>query len=456
MEKVAGIAMEKDPQHISSEEALPPQRHSTKLVTVCLISLICLIGITYGVIKLRNRTDVSDKVVSKTDYLLSRTPTPNTALLTEKPNEAGSNTRVFVDPPEKYGFTESITLEGIGVRAQFPPNATVSLEEVNMYVVSVSESDQVTLALKSYDGGGRRAWFQDEYPWASEYLTEPFVGEGHSGYISYAVQEKDLPGPFFYFAVIGDRMLVVSGNNYISNNLNPTAGNNSVFFTTDIQKFKSFLSGIEVIAPKATELETFPKMSDLFRWSDTRKTIWDNSTLGLKITAPEWTESRFTRGRDADGKFIYTEWTRAYPKAQTDSIPYLSDTVSRTQVTGGYMSSQFLTQLPARFQGKTFAEVADEALIAGGFCATGWKNSRDECENLTNYCYTRNEVVQHLTMKKEFQIGSHDVQLRSMDRDFSNTNDCRSEDVWLVRAANGQYVTSEISPDADTMRLEAL
>lgn len=432
----------------------PSSKLLGKLGVFWILGLVAVLGIFYVGISLGPLISSS----YKTKPIISKSPLPtvtiNQTVSSLTPADSDIITPFPLTPPATYGFTKTISLDGIGVRAQFPPTVAVSLAEENLYVISASPSDQVTFTLKPYDGGGRRAWFQKEYPWAAGYQIESYAGTGHSGYIAYAVKTEDRPGPFFYFTVIGDRVLVVSGNNSISKNLNSTGENDSVFFTNDIQKFKSFLSGIEIISPQKITFETYPNPSELFRWSDTRKTIWEESGLGVKITAPEWTESRFTKGRDADGKFMYTEWTRAYPKAQTNPISYLSDTVSRTYVSGGYMSSLFLTVLPIRFQNKSFSEVASEVLTAAGFCETEWKNSKDECTS-QYYCYTRDEVVQHLTMKKQIKIGSLDAQLRGMDPDFSNTNDCRSEDVWLIRAADGRYITSSVTPEGEAIRLEA-
>lgn len=411
-----------------------------------LLILLVLASVFYASIRLRKLLKISDKTVLDTSYPLSLTPTPSISLPLEQLKKEEQYTSV---PPEKFGFTKTITLESIGIRGKFWPDVTASLQEENTYVISASESDQVNLALKPYEGGGRRAWFQREYPWTSEYQIEPFVGKGHSGYTAYAVREKDLPGAFFYFAVIENRMFIVTGTN------NPGVDSNSVFFSGDVQRFKSFLAGLELITPRITELDTYPEMKDLFRWSDTRKTIWEDADLGFRVTAPEWTESRYTKGRDSDGKFIYKDWTRGYPQAQTDSVQYLSDTVLRTQVTGGYISSQFLMKLPSRLQGKTFSEVANELLIAGGFCATEWRTSKDECTG-QNYCYTKDEVIQHLYAKRNTDIGSLVAQLWSMDSDFSITNDCRSEDVWLIRGAGGRYIQSGIAPDGEVIRLEAL
>lgn len=422
------------------------QKPLNKMYIFGFLSLLVLASALYVGTQLDKRPNISNKTVVDTSNPVSHTSTPSISLPPEQLKKVEPYTSV---PPEKFGFTKTVTLESIGIRGKFLPDVTVSLQEENTYVISASESDQVNLALKPYERGGRRAWFQREYPWTSEYQIEPFVGKGHSGYIAYAVKEKDLPGAFFYFAVIENRMFIVTGTN------NPGVGSHSVFFSSDVQRFKSFLASLELITPKLTELDTYPKMSDLFRCSDTRKTIWEDADLGIKVTAPEWTESRYTKGRDSDGKFIYKDWTRGYPQAQTDSVQYLSDTVLRTQVTGGYTSSQFIMILPSRLQGKTFSEVANELLIAGGFCATEWRTSKDECTG-QNYCYTKDEVIQHLYAKRNTDIGSLVAQLWSMDSDFSITNDCRSEDVWLIRGANGQYISTGIAPDGEVIRLETL
>jgi hypothetical protein len=230
----------------------PSRKLLGKLGFFWIIGLFAILGIFYAGMSLGPLISSSHETKS----IISKSPLPtvttNQTVSSLTPANSDIITPFPLTPPATYGFTKTISLDGIGVRAQFPPTVAVSLTEKNVYVISASPSDQVTFTLKPYDGGGRRAWFQKEYPWAAGYQIESYAGTGHSGYIANAVKEKDKPGPFFYFAVIGDRMLVISGAN------NPGASNNSVFFTNDIQKFKSFLSGIEIISPQKTTFETYP------------------------------------------------------------------------------------------------------------------------------------------------------------------------------------------------------
>ena len=147
--------------------------------------------------------------------------------------------------------------------------------------------------MKDYDGGGRRTWFQKEYPWTKNYTNDTFVGTDHSGYIAYATKPEERPGAFFYFsAVSSNKMLIVAGSNFRDTN---------VFFAGDLEKFKSFLSTIELTSAQNVVLDSYPTFSELYRWSETRKTVWEDVNLGLKITTPEWTESRYNKGRDENG-----------------------------------------------------------------------------------------------------------------------------------------------------------
>lgn len=441
----------------AQKPASPPPIINQKDFLLIILGILFLLigGGSYYV--LSQRVMQQQKTEPKSDNnssSISVQPASQPPVSQEAVNQA-SNQKTPVTSPDKYGFTKLIELKGIGVKAKFPQNVTVSLQEENFYVIKASESDAVTLALKNYDGGGRRAWFQKEYPWAKNYVMEPFTGTGHSGYIAYATRPEDRPGAFFYFAVINNKMLVVSGNNYISNNVNPTLGNTSVFFTTDIQKFKSFLSTIELISNQTVPLETYPQISNLYRWSATRKTVWEDATLGFKITTPEWTESRYTKDRDSNGKFTYTDWLRTYPIAKTYDSSYFSESIKRVEVTAGYVSSQYLSVLSAKYQGKSFTDVANELLFPAGFCTTEWKSSKAECAS-SYLCYTRDEVAQNLIVKKQVKIGTLDAQLRSMNQDFSNKNDCRAEDTWLIKSKNGQFILSNITPDGEPIRIEAL
>ncbi len=366
----------------------------------------------------------------------------------EQELKQGAQQKATVYTPSEYGFTKTMELKAIGVKAKFPEHAKSSLFQEKFYVIK-SGQDEATFSLKNYDGTGRRAWFQNNYPYAKNYVLEPFTGQGHNGYIAYAKLEKDLPGGFFYFSAINSTaMLVVNGSDYVDHQ--------SVFFSHDLQRVKNFISTIELTALQNTKLSDLT-ISDLYRWADIRKTIWEDSSLGLKITAPEWVEMRYTKERDENGKYTFTDWSRAYPEAKIyeNSDSKVTGYIKSISVTGAYTSSPNLNILSAAFIGKTFSDVVNEKLIPGGFCAQEWKNSKSECTDI-HYCYTKEEVLNNLILKKQIKIGVLDAQLRSMNENFSSTNDCRSEDTWLIKSSNGQYVVSSILPEGGTFRLEKL
>lgn len=420
-------------------------KNRVKVVFFVLTGIILLAGTFYLGMKTVSKKEIPTRP-QETSY---PTGTPVSTPVSEKVVDLNVNPKTSVISPDKYGFTKTIELKGIGVKAKFPQNiGNVSLQEKDIYVIKSSDNDQVAFSLRNYDGGGRRAWFQKEYPWTKgdEYTMESFVGVNHSGYFAYTNKLENRPGMFFYFtAISSNKILVISAVNYI---------NTSVFFGGDLEKFKSFLSTIELIFTQTVTLEPYPSVSDMFRWSETRKTVWEDVTLGLKITAPEWEESRYTRERDINGKNIYSDWTKSYPEAKTYDINYDSKYVKSVNVSAGF-SYNYLNILSTKYVGKSFSDIANELLIPAGFCATEWKNSKSECTS-SNYCYTKDEVLQNLTLKSQIKIGTLDAQLRSMNEEFSNLNDCRSEDTWLIIAKNGQFVSSSISPNGEIVRLEAL
>lgn len=456
--KLEGKFMEQNLENSSETPSYPNLQNSPRVVLrkkwlkiglVGLFGLVLLTGVFYAGSKMASKKESSKDSRPSPQVTSNPSVTPIVAPSSQEVVKPIVNQNTPVTSPEKYGFTKTLELKGIGVKAKFPQNVTLSLQEENFYVIKTSgESDTATFSLKTYDGTGRRAWFQKNYPFAKDYVFEPFTGKDHSGYIAYAKLPKDLPGGFYYFAAISSNtMLIVTGSDYVNHQ--------SVFYSHDLQRVKSFLSTIEFISRQNVALETYPQISDLYRWSNTRKTVWEDATLGLKITTPEWIESRYIRERDANGKFTYTDWVRTYPEAKTYDSSYFSENIKRVEVTGAYVSSQNLSVLSLKYQGKTFSEVANELLIPAGFCTTEWKSSKAECVS-SDYCYTRDEVVQNLIVKKQVKIGTLDAQLRNMNQDFSNKNDCRAEDTWLIKAKNGQFVLSNISPNSETIKLESL
>ncbi len=422
-------------------------KKSPIIILISLFGLLLLIGIFYVGLKAISQKELPNEYQPPAQEIIDSTVVPPEPTLPLETKSSVVNQHSSVFSPEKYGFSEIMDLKAIGVKAKFPKNVSSSLREANFYVITASEGDAVSFALKIYDGGGRRAWFQKEYPLAKNYVMESFAGEGHSGYIAYAVKSEDLPGAYFYFTIINNKMLVVMGNN---------ASSESVFFSEDLQKFKSFLSTIVLTSKQNVTLDD-PNFSELYRWSDARKTVWEDANLGLKITTPEWTESRLLRDRDAEGKYTYTEWVRISPEVRTYDTPNSPAYMRRVEVTGGYLSPYYVEILPLRFEGESFSEVANELLISAGFCASEWKSSKENCTN-PDFCYTKEEVIQNLTLERQIKIGDMDAQLRGIKQDFSSKYDCRSEgNIWLIKAKNGLFVSSNLSAENEgTMRLETL
>lgn len=417
-------------------------------IIILVIALLIILGSINGYVILNN------KIPQNTTNIQTNNTPPASALPSVEPTTAlemvkpVTYQKTSVTSPDTFGFTQLSEMKGIGVQAMFPENVDISFQQDNFYVAKIGQ-DTVTFELKNYDGGGRRAWFQKEYQYYEDYTFTTFNGVNHSGYIAYSkTPQGNNPGSYFFFTAISSRkMLVVHG----TNDINGTG----IFFGGNLDKFKSFLSTVELTSSGNIILESYPKSSDLYRWSDTRKTVWEDTTIGLKITTPEWTESRYTRGRDAEGTFTYTDWTRVYPEARSYDSSYFSENIKRIEITGGYISLQYLSILSTKYQDRSFSEIVNELLIPAGFCTTEWKNSKTECTS-TEYCYTRDEVVQNLIVIKQVKIGSLDAQLRNINQDFSYKNDCRAEDTWLIKAKNSQFILSNISLDAEAMRVEAL
>lgn len=428
------------PDQLTSESQAPVSNFSAKKRRFPVILGIALLFLTVGGIYYLNRNQSNPQSQSQ------QIVTPSASALPKAPKPV-SYQKTEATSPDQFGFTKLLKMKGIGVQAQFPQNVNLSFQQENFYVAKVGQ-DTVTFELKNYDGGGsRRAWFQKEYPYYKDYNLIMFNGGDHSGYIAYSkTPQGNNPGSYFYFtAVNSNKMLVIHGINYDGN----------AFFGGNLDKFKSFLSTVELTAAQNIGFETFPQVSDLYRWSDTRKTLWEDANLGLKITVPEWIESRYAKEKDSEGKFPYTDWKRTYPEAKSYESSYFSENIKRIEVTGGYISSQTLSILSSKYQDKSFSEVASELLIPAGFCTTEWKNSKTECAG-SEYCYTKDEVIKNLVVKKQIKIGTLDAQLRNMNQDFSIKNDCRAEDIWLIKAKNSQFVLSDIFPDTETVRLEGI
>ena len=77
----------------------------------------------------------------------------------------------------------------------------------------------------------------------------------------------------------------------------------------------------------------------------------------------------------------------------------------------------------------------------------------------SGYCVTEqiaDDVRQNLEMVKEFKIGDLNAQLRGLNKNFDSLHDCRAGEALLVKAKNGQYITSSIYADGSVFKLENL
>lgn len=354
-------------------------------------------------------------------------------------------TQTKVNPPEQYGFTKVIDLPVIGVKAKFTEDSKAFLESDKYYFVGIN-SDGIAISLEVYDGGGRRAWFQKRYGNYAD-TFEPFSTIGHSGYIAYLKNgiDKDHKGFFYYFtAISSSQMLLVQGYNSVDGDK---------YFGEDLNKFKSFISTVE-LTNKVISPNSEIKNSDLFKWSDNRKILWEDSLLGLKITGSEWVDYRTTNGRNVDGSWNFTEWNRNYLVAKTFQSTFYSRKVENVSIQVGYGSPNFLNIFTENYQNQEFSYVVYDMLLPGGFCSQEWKESKDQCGDVA-YCYTKDEVIKNLELIKSQKIGSLDVQLRSIDKNFDFQMDCRGNDTWLIKAKNGQFVASNIYPDSEILKLES-
>lgn len=223
-----------------------------------------------------------------------------------------------------------------------------------------------------------------------------------------------------------------------------------------LDKFKSFISTLQIIEPNLAGIERDDQIKfDNQRWSDTRKTVWERSDLGLRVTASEWIESRLPKRRKEDGAWEYSEWSRIYPEAKTSKFTDGGEETGDVDITGLPFGGTHLMFLNQKYTGKTINEVVNSILPGAGFCSTEWKNSKSECGNRPlDYCYTKDEVIQSLLLRKTAKFGPYTGQLRGINASFSQKRDCRGEDIWLIQVNGGQFVLSTIDPDSDTIRLE--
>ena len=351
--------------------------------------------------------------------------------------------------PQTYDFSESLEMKSIGAKALFPAGTKLTLQETNMYVAKIGNDDTVTFILKNYDGKGRRAWFAREYPFTAKYTIEPFQTSSHEGYIAYASRPEDTPGSFFYFtSVNGSTMFVVNGFNY--------GGANSVFFSSDINKFKQFLTNLKFINKTSVKIEN-TDISHVYRYSDNRITLWEDKLAGIKITGPEWTEFRVPSGQyDTDGRAIYNgDWNHTVSGVREYKLDGTNGYVHQVDVQGGFAPYISLSILSDEYNKLDFSGVVSKLLLPSGFCSSEWKESKSICTD-SNYCYTRQEVLNNLIVKKNIKSGGIAAELRSMNQSFSSQNDCRAEDTWLIKTKDGRFISTDLNPDGQDFRWEII
>lgn len=349
------------------------------------------------------------------------TSTITTSVPTQKPSPATTvvPTKKIIPTstisPSKYGLTKLIEMPAIGVKALFPTNASISLQSELYYTVQVNNGLETTMTFRliDYDGGGRRASFVKQNPSANSYTFEEFK----NGYLAYDAKNINQTNFFYYFTVISPtKMLVI--NNYLQSGF-------------DLAKFKVFVSTITTFTPQSITPETIDPLG-MYRYSDKRIIVWTDSDLGIKITAPEWAETRAIKSRDAEGKIIFYDWQRTTPTVSTYE--------NQISFSGGGRPYQYLVRLDNKYSSQSFIEVVNDLLLPSGFC-------KDE--------QPRSEVLGKLFLVKETKLGDLTIQQRSMDNGYSSDKDCRAEDIWLIKAKNGQYLTSSITLDNESFKLEA-
>ncbi len=357
-----------------------------------------------------------------------------------------------VTPPTTFGYTKIIDLPGIGVRASFPESVNIAYTDATKgYKALITARDYVDFVLYDYAGGGRREWFKKKYELTDpqNYVDEAFSSNNHSGYIHYG---RTLDGnaccTFYYYTVVkSDKMLVVMGN---SMGLTTKDG---YFFGHSLDKFRSFLSTLEIMSTDHAGIDRpdQKKIADeaMMRSSNIRKTIWENSGVGFRITAPEWIESRRPIKFNDDGTIEYSDWIRSNPEIVETQYDYPKKTVDSVmeQTSGGILGF-----LGSEYTNRSFDYVIEDLLFPAGYCSTAWETV-SEC-TLDEYCYTKDDVMNNLFLTKTEKFGPYTGQLRNIKEDFSNKYDCRGGAMWLIKGKDGQFIISNIYPDSEIVRLE--
>lgn len=222
-------------------------------------------------------------------------------------------------------------------------------------------------------------------------------------------------------------------------------------------KYKTSLT-ISQTVPENSMKPSDPRLSETYRFSTVRKTIWQDASLGLKITAPEWEDSRDTNGdKDINGKLIYSEWSRISPQMSVspNSI-YVNKTIRdnlnvkvfalrndlffRSSESDSFADAT-LTILPLGYKGKTFSDVINGSFIQIGSCEPFY------------YDKGRDNLMRNFIISKNLKIGNFNAQLVHLNKDFG---DCRADDTLIIKAKGGRFVMSTLWLDNETVKIEAL
>ncbi len=415
-----------------------------KFVLLVVTEIVILSITFYAGMKFSTRNETSKTAATETkeQFTYTSTPTPTPPTTDEEVSRPVIPLKPDVIVPTAFGFIKKIDLPGIGVRASFPENTKITYSDPKTNYTAHLPDGWISFYIYDYQGGSRRLWFRNNIG-RPESIFENFGANNHQGYLSISKDSSGNIYDLYYFAVVRTNKMLV---------INYGTGTDS----QKLDKFKSFISTVQIIEPNLHDIDRKDQTEfETQRWSDTRKTIWERPDLGLRVTAPEWIESRVPKGRKDDGTWEYSEWSRIYPEAKASKFNYGGEESDGIVITGSFFGGEHIVFLNPKYTGKTFNEVVNNLLPGAGFCSTEWKNSKSECVDINaDYCYTKDEVIQNLVLRKTAKFGPYTGQLRGINATFSQKRDCRGEDIWLIQAKDGQFVLSTIYQDAETIRLE--
>lgn len=430
------IAQENQTIDIDTNTSNPSSRpQSIRKIVSLFLSGLLLIGLGIGLGYLLPRSkNPSSQPLPNNSIPTEVQPQPSNLPL-EATNSASANITA-VTLPQKYGFTNLQNLTNVDAQAKFTPSTKLTLENKSVYE-GLDGGSTVRFELADYDGGGRRAWFISYLKSPDQYTFLTFATNSHSGYIAYLADNPSSPGAYFYFTpTSATKMLLITGLN----------DGNGTYFGGDLEKFKSFLSTVKILSQPDVQLESFSL--DTYRASPTLKTVWQNPQLGLKITTPEWVEFKFGTQRDIQGKVIYSDWQRTNIESTETPVTDPQSPYTTTVSISTGMTPSTLKILSTQYNQLSADQIAKDLMIGSGFCSTGWTTDKNKCSDPNNYCYTQDEVAANIEVKSQVKVGNLDAMLVALNQNFSIQNDCRSSQQWIIKAKNGQFVVTDLSPNS--------